>query len=219
MRLRIGFIGLGTMGKAMAANLVATHDLMIYDIRKEPLRSLHESGAKIARFPRQVAQHSEVTEIAVVDDSQVEVVLNGPNGVFEGAHSGSIVAIHSTIVPETVLKLAEVARSKGINLIEAPVTGGRKGAEDRNLCYIVGGEKDVLEKCREIFLTSGSHIFHTGGLGSASAVKMILQVVVCVNMLAAREAEILCEKTGIEFDRFAEILHISSGQSFVSAIG
>lgn len=217
MNLRIGFVGVGAMGTAMATNVIRVgYELIIYDVHEEPLRALRKLGAKIARSPKEVAERSEVTEIAVVDDSQVEAVLNGANGVFEGAHPGSIVAIHSTIVPETVLRLAEVARSKEINLLEAPVTGGRKGAEDRTLCYIVGGERDVLEKCREIFSTSGSHIFHTGALGSASIVKIILQVVVCLNMLAAREAEILCEKTGIDFHRFAEVLHVSSGQSFVS---
>jgi 3-hydroxyisobutyrate dehydrogenase-like beta-hydroxyacid dehydrogenase len=217
MSLRIGFVGVGTMGRAMATNVIkAGYELVSYDVREEPLSALGKLGARIARSPKEVAEHSEVTEIAVVDDLQVEAVLNGADGVFEGVRPGSIIAIHSTISAETVLKLAEVAQSKRVNLLEAPITGGRTGAEDRNLCYIVGGEREVLEKCREIFSTSGSHIFHTGGLGSASIVKIILQVVVCINMLAAKEAEILCENAGIDFHRFSEILHVSSGQSFVS---
>jgi 3-hydroxyisobutyrate dehydrogenase-like beta-hydroxyacid dehydrogenase len=205
------------MGRAMATNAIkAGYELVCYDVREEPLSALCKLGAQIARSPKEVAEHSEVTEIAVVDDLQVEAVLHGTDGVFDGARPGSIIVIHSTISPETVLKLAEVAQYKRVRLLEAPVTGGRKGAEDRNLCYIVGGEREVSEKCREIFLTSASHIFHTGGLGSASTTKIILQVVVCINMLAAREAEILCERTGIDYHRFAEILHVSSGQSFVS---
>ena len=217
MSMRVGFIGVGTIGKAMATNIVrAGFDLMVYDLREEPLKSLSELGATIARSPKEVGEHSEIIEIAVVDDSQVETVMNGTQGVFEGARRDAIVAIHSTISPETVRRLAGLAQLKGIKLLEAPVSGGRKGAEDRDLCYMVGGEKGVVERCREVFSTSGSHIFHVGDLGAASTTKIIHQVVVCINMLAAHEAEILCEKTGIDFHRFLEILHVSSGQSFAS---
>jgi 3-hydroxyisobutyrate dehydrogenase-like beta-hydroxyacid dehydrogenase len=215
--MRVGFIGVGTIGKAMATNIVrAGFDLMVYDLREEPLKSLSELGATIARSPKEVGEHSEIIEIAVVDDSQVETVMNGTQGVFEGARRDAIVAIHSTISPETVRRLAGLAQLKGIKLLEAPVSGGRKGAEDGDLCYMVGGEKKIVERCREVFSTSGSHIFHVGDLGAASTTKIIQQVVVCVNMLAAHEAEILCEKTGIDFHRFLEILRVSSGQSFAS---
>jgi 3-hydroxyisobutyrate dehydrogenase len=201
----------------MAANIArAGFDLMVYDLRDEPLKSLKELGATIAGSPKEVGEHSEIIEIAVVDDSQVEMVLNGPQGVFAGACPNSVVAVHSTISPETVRKLAEIARLNGIKFLEAPVSGGRKGAEDRALCYVLGGEEDVVEKCRTLFSTSGSHFFHTGELGTASMVKIIQQAVVCINMLAAHEAETLCDRTGIGFDRFLEILHVSSGQSFAS---
>jgi 3-hydroxyisobutyrate dehydrogenase len=217
MNMRVGFIGVGTIGKPMAANIArAGFDLIVYDLREDPLRSLRELGATIATSPKEVAEQSEIIEIAVVDDSQVEIVLNGTHGVFAGACPNSIVAVHSTISSETVRRLAQIAHLKGIKLLEAPVSGGRKGAEDRELCYILGGDKDVVEKCRPLFLTSGSHFFHMGELGTASMVKIIQQAVVCINMLAAHEAETLCDSTGIGFDRFLEILHVSSGQSFAS---
>ena len=217
MSMRVGFIGVGTIGKPMAVNIVrAGFDLTVYDLRDEPLRSLKELGATIAGSPKEVGEHSEIIEIAVVDDSQVEVVLNGPQGVFAGACPNSIVAVHSTISPETVRRLAETAHIKGIKLLEAPVSGGCKGAENRNLCYVLGGESDAVEKCRPLFSTSGLYFFHMGELGTASMVKIIQQAVVCINMLAAHEAEKLCDRTGIGFDRFLEILHVSSGQSFAS---
>ncbi|MEX0802110.1 MAG: NAD(P)-dependent oxidoreductase [Candidatus Binatia bacterium] len=201
--MKIGFIGLGTIGKQMATNIVgAGFDVMVYDLRQEPLTVLSELGAKIARSPAEVGEHGDLIAITVVDDSQVEAVVNGPQGVFEGARPDSIVAIHSTISPET--------------LLDAPVSGGRKGAENRDLCYMVGGEKEILERCRPVFATSGSHIFHIGDLGTASIIKIIQQSVVCINMLAAHEAEMLCDKSGIDFSRFLEILHVSSGQSFAS---
>ncbi|MGH8546249.1 MAG: NAD(P)-dependent oxidoreductase [Gammaproteobacteria bacterium] len=217
MSMTIGFIGVGTIGKPMAANIVrAGYDLMVYDIREEPLKSLSELGAKIARSPKECAENSEIIEVAVVDDSQVEAVLNGTQGVFEGARRDAIVAIHSTISPETVRRLAALAEIKGIKVLDAPVSGGRRGAEDGDLCYLVGGEKEALERCSQVFSISGSHVFHTGDLGTASITKSILQVVVCINMLAVHEAENLCEKTGIDLHRFIEILHVSSGQSFAS---
>jgi 3-hydroxyisobutyrate dehydrogenase-like beta-hydroxyacid dehydrogenase len=217
MSMRVGFIGVGTIGKPMAANVArAGFDLMVYDLREEPLKSLRELGATIAGSPKEVGEHCDIIEIAVVDDAEVEIVLNGTQGVFEGACPNSVVAVHSTISPETVRRLAEIARLKGIKFLEAPVSGGRKGAEDRDLCYVLGGEKDVVEKCKPLFSTSGSHLFHMGELGTASMVKIIQQAVVCINMLAAHEAETLCDRTGIGFDRFLEILHVSSGQSFAS---
>jgi 3-hydroxyisobutyrate dehydrogenase len=215
--MRVGFIGVGTIGKAMATNIVtAGHDLTAYDLDQEPLKLLRELGARIGRSPKEVAECSEIVEIAVVDDSQVEAVLNGRESVFDGACPGTVVAIHSTISPETVMRLARIGQIKGLKVLDAPVSGGRKGAENRDLCYVVGGEKEVLERCREVFSTSASHIFHMGDLGTASLVKIIQQAVVCINMLGAHEAEVLCSKTGIDLGRFLEILHVSSGQSFAS---
>jgi len=168
MSLRVGFIEVGRIGQAIATNIVrAGFDLMVYDLREEPLKALSGVGATIARSSREIGEHSEIIEIAVVDDSQVEAVLNGTQGVFEGARAGVIVAIHSTISPETVKRLAGPAQIKGIKLLDAPVSGGQKGAEERDLCYMVGGEKEVVERCREVFSTSGSHIFQVGDLGAA----------------------------------------------------
>ena len=216
MNLRVGFIGIGTMGRPMATNVArAGFDLTVFDVREQPLSALSALGATVARSPKEVGERSDIVEIAVVDDAQVDAVLYGPQGLFEGARPGAVVAIHSTVDPETVKKAAETARSKGIKVLDAPVSGGQKGAEDRELCYMVGGEQEALEFCRPVFSTSGAHIFHMGDLGSGSIAKIILQVVVCINMLAAHEAEVLCEATGIDLRRFFQVLHVSSGESFV----
>jgi 3-hydroxyisobutyrate dehydrogenase len=217
MNLRVGFIGIGTMGRPMATNVAkAGFDLTVFDLREEPLSALSAFGATVARSPQEVGERSDVIEIAVVDDLQVEAVLYGPQGLFEGARRGAVVAIHSTVAPETVQKAAEAGKSKSITVLDAPVSGGQKGAEDRELCYMVGGDQETLEICRPVFSTSGAHIFHMGDLGSGSIAKIVLQVVVCVNMLAAHEAEVLCEATGIDLRRFLQVLHVSSGESFVT---
>jgi 3-hydroxyisobutyrate dehydrogenase len=217
MNLRVGFIGIGTMGRPMATNVAkAGFDLTVFDLREEPLSALSAFGATVARSPQEVGERSDVIEIAVVDDLQVEAVLYGPQGLFEGARRGAVVAIHSTVAPETVQKAAEAGKSKSITVLDAPVSGGQKGAEDRELCYMVGGDQETLEICRPVFSTSGAHIFHMGDLGSGSIAKIVLQVVVCINMLAAHEAEVLCEATGIDLRRFLQVLHVSSGESFVT---
>jgi 3-hydroxyisobutyrate dehydrogenase-like beta-hydroxyacid dehydrogenase len=216
MSLKIGFIGLGTMGKPIAVNIAkAGFDLTVYDLREEPCKELALLGAKVASSPREVAERSDIVEIIVVDDDQTERVIAGEQGVVHGAHAGLITAVHSTILPATVRKLAAWCSARGVEVIDAPVSGGQKGAEDRQLCYMVGGEAGVLEACHPVFSTSASHIFHLGELGMGATAKMFIQIVVCLNMIAAHECESLCDKTGLDFKRLQEVLHVSAGQSFV----
>jgi 3-hydroxyisobutyrate dehydrogenase-like beta-hydroxyacid dehydrogenase len=216
MQSKIGFIGLGAMGKTMAANIVnAGFELTVFDLREEPCKALAVLGACVAGSPREVAEKSDIVEIAVVDDAQAEQVVIGEHGVIHGALPGSIVAIHSTILPATARKIAARCRADGIEAIDAPMSGGQKGAEEQRLAYMVGGDAAVLEKCRPVFVTSAKHIFHLGEVGMGATAKMLIQIVVCLNMIAAHESELLCEKTGLDFKKFQEVLHVSSGQSNV----
>jgi 3-hydroxyisobutyrate dehydrogenase-like beta-hydroxyacid dehydrogenase len=216
MQSKIGFIGLGSMGKPIAANIAkAGFELTVYDLREEPGKALAALGAKVAASPREVAEKSDIIEIAVVDDAQAEQVVAGEHGVIHGARRGAIVAIHSTILPATVRKLAGLCRAQGVEVIDVPMSGGQKGAEEQRLAYMAGGDAAVLEKCRPMFVTSAKHIFHLGELGTGATAKMLIQVVVCLNMVAAHESELLCNKTGLDFKKFQEVLHVSSGQSNV----
>ena len=216
MQSKIGFIGLGAMGKAMAANIVrAGFELTVCDLREERCKELAALGAKIAMSPRELADKSDIIEIAVVDDAQAEQVVIGTDGVIHGARPGVVIAIHSTILPATARKIAERCRAGGIEVMDVPMSGGQKGAEERRLAYMAGGDADVLEKCRPVFVTSASHIFHLGDLGMGATAKMLIQVVVCLNMIAAHESEMLCDKTGLDFKSFQQVLRVSSGQSNV----
>ena len=216
MQLKIGFIGLGAMGKPMAANIAkAGFELTVYDLREERCKELAALGARVVASAREVAAKSDTVEIAVVDDDQAERVVLGDQGVIHGARTGSIVAIHSTILPATVRKIAARCSAQGVEVIDVPMSGGQKGAEDRQLAYMAGGDAAVLEKCRPVFVTSASHIFHLGGLGTGATAKMLIQIVVCLNMIAAHESQLLCDKTGLDFKSFQEVLHVSSGQSNV----
>lgn len=216
MQAKIGFIGLGAMGKLMAANIAkAGFELTVYDLREEPCKELARLGARVAASPREVAEQSDIIEIAVVDDAQAEEVVTGQRGVIHGARTGAIVAIHSTILPSTARKIAARCRANGVDVIDVPMSGGQTGAEERRLAYMAGGAAGVLEKCRPVFETSASHIFHLGELGMGATAKMLIQIVVCLNMIAAHESELLCNKTGLNFKSFQEVLHVSSGQSNV----
>jgi 2-hydroxy-3-oxopropionate reductase len=111
--------------------------------------------------------------------------------------------------------LAHAGETKGMRVMDAPVSGGEAGALERKLCYMVGAEKEIFERCYPVLAASAAHIFHMGELGSGATAKMILQVVVCLNMLGAYEAELLCEKCGVDFKGLQSVVRVSSGQSFV----
>lgn len=215
--IKVGFIGLGRIGKPMAVNILkAGFDLTVYDLRAELMRELVQHGAKAAYSPKALAEGADLVEIVVVDDTQVEEVSLGERGLVAGARADSIIAIHSTVTPGTVKRLAEIGKQKPVQVIDAPISGGEAGAREKTLCYMVGGDTGVLERCREVFSTSASEIFHMGALGSGAVAKMIVQVATCIHMMAAHEAELLAERSGLDFAVLQKVLHASSGQSFVA---
>jgi 3-hydroxyisobutyrate dehydrogenase-like beta-hydroxyacid dehydrogenase len=139
---RVGFIGLGRMGTPMAVNLVrAGFDLIVYDAREETMRELTAAGARAAASPQEAALDSEIVCVCVVDDGQVENVVTGPRGILENARPETVIAIHSTISPETARRLGAAAAKKGVRVIDAPISGGEAGARQKSLCYMVGGRR------------------------------------------------------------------------------
>ena len=127
-------------------------------------------------------------------------------GLLQSGRRDSIIMIHSTVMPGTVRKLAQAGQGKGVTVVDAPVSGGEAGARERQLCYMVGGEKDVFEKCHPVLAASAAHIFHLGELGSGATAKMIVQVVVCINMLGTYEAERSLGKMRSRFQSLARSL-------------
>jgi len=217
MATRVGFIGLGNIGKPMALNVAkAGFDLLVYDVREDPLKELAAAGAKVARSAQEVGAHGEIIELVVVDDAQVEAVTLGEGGVLNSATPGSIIAIHSTVHPKTVRAIAEFAKAKRVGVIDAQVSGGERGAYARTLCYMVGGDKALFERCRPVFATSGANIFHLGELGAGAIAKLAHNLIVYVNMLAASEGMKLAEKAGLDLKALQEVVHASAGQSRVA---
>jgi 3-hydroxyisobutyrate dehydrogenase len=139
MATRVGFIGLGNIGKPMAVNVAkAGFDVMVYDVRQEPLQELAAVGAKVARSAQEIGTHGEIIELVVVDDAQVEAIILGEGGVLNG-RSLQCVAIHSTVHPRNS-ENRRTSQSQRAGVIDAEVSGGDRGAQNKTLCYMVGGD-------------------------------------------------------------------------------
>lgn len=215
--MKVGFIGLGTQGKYLAVNLAdAGHDLMVFDLRREPLEVLAQHGASVAGSAREVSAHGEVVEICVLNDAQLEAVVMGPEGVFAGAAPGTIVVVHSTVEPTTIARLADAAQALGVELIDVPVSGSEAGARNKTMSYMVGGSAHAFAKCRPLFETSGPKITHTGGLGSGIRAKLAHQLIICVNILAAHEGMRLGIEAGLAPEILTQVVHGGMAQSSIA---
>lgn len=215
--MKVGFIGLGEQGKPLALNVAqAGFDLMVHDLRREPVDELVASGARAAQSAREVGTHGDIIEVIVVNDAQVEAVVLGEDGVLAGARPGTVIAIHSTVRPATVRKIGERAAAKSVAVIDAAVSGGPRGARRRTMCYMVGGAAEALERCRPVFATSAGTIVHMGALGAGMAAKLAHQVVLCVNMLAAYEGTELARRAGLDPAALSEAIHAGAAQSRIA---
>jgi len=198
---RVGFIGLGDMGFPIAKNLTGNDfEAVVFDVRPEPLKTLSELGAIVAASNREVGEKCEIIGICVQDDKQVEAVMLSEDGVLKGAKPDAIVAIHSTVHPNTVRRLAEIAAEQGVGVIDVAVTGGAYVAEQRALCYMAGGDEKSVERCRKVFETSASKIVYAGDLGMGMMTKLCNNLITYMELLAATEGMLLARKAGVPDD-------------------
>jgi len=212
MATRVGYIGLGDMGGAMASNLAPKgFDARVYDLDPKPMEELAAGGAKTASSCREVGEHAEVLSVCVPGDPHVEAVLLGDDGALAGMAAGSVVAIHSTVQPRTVERMAEAARERGVELIDACVTGGRAVAEKGELTLLVGGELATLEKARPVLEAYGTTILHAGPIGSGAKLKLSVNLLTYVNWAAAAESFRLAKASGLDTEMFLQAV-ISNGQ-------
>jgi len=196
---RIGFIGIGVMGNPMASNLLRKgYSLTILSRHPEREASLIAHGALTAGSPRELAHTSDVTILMLPDTSTVEKVLFAPGGVALGVRAGSIVIDMSTISPEKTIEFAERLADSGCAMLDAPVSGGQKGAEAGSLGIMIGGPKDVFEKCRPIFEAMGKTITYTGPSGCGQKTKLVNQLVGATNLLGAVEGLRLARAAGLD---------------------
>jgi 3-hydroxyisobutyrate dehydrogenase len=204
--LRVGFIGLGNIGKPMAKRLVAAGlETCVLDAVQPLMDELVKEGAKSARSPRELADRSDVIGVCVRDDADVRSVVYGDAGLLAGAARGSVIAIHSTILPSTVHELGAAAAARGVGLLDACVTGGAAIATAGKLTYIVGGEAAHLERCRPAFQTSAAKIVHTGPLGSGAATKLCNNLMTYLAWLSAYESLLLARGAGLSQEKLEEV--------------
>lgn len=215
--MRVGFIGLGMQGKYMARNLAeAGYDLMVYDKRQEPLDELAAAGARVGESNADVARHAEVVQVCVLNDVQVEAVVAGKDGLLETAAPGTIVVIHSTIMPQTIEKLAPVCAARNVEIMDVPVSGSEKGAIAKTMSFMAGGSAEALEKVRPLFETSGPKIQHVGELGTGTKAKLAHQIIITVNMMAAYEGMKVGVEAGLDPKILEKVIREGLAQSWIA---
>ncbi len=196
---KIGFIGLGIMGKPMAKNLLkAGYDLIVCDIVKASVNELQKAGAQVAETPKEVALQADIIITMLPNGPQVKQVVLGSNGVIEGANPGSIVIDMSSIAPLISREIAVVLAEKGIEMLDAPVSGGEPKAIDGTLSVMVGGKKAIFEQCYDIMKAVAGSVVLTGDIGAGNVTKLANQIIVAINIAAISEALALASKAGVE---------------------
>ena len=195
----IGFIGLGIMGKPMAKNLLmAGYKLVVYDINREPVRELVEAGAAEGLSPKDVAGRSDIIITMLPNSPHVKEVVLGKNGVLEGARPGSVIVDMSSIAPLTSKEIAAKAKERGVEMLDAPVSGGEPKAINGTLAIMVGGPEKIFESVKDILLTMGSSAVLVGDIGSGNVTKLANQIIVALNISAMSEAMVLAAKSGVD---------------------
>ncbi|MGH7279217.1 MAG: 2-hydroxy-3-oxopropionate reductase [Candidatus Rokuibacteriota bacterium] len=195
----IGFIGLGIMGKPMARNLLkAGHPLIVHSRSRPPVDEIVKAGARAAESPREVAAHADLLITMLPNSPDVELVALGKDGIIEGARPGLAFVDMSTISPIVSQKVGTALAARGVKMLDAPVSGGEKGAIDGALSIMVGGEKAVFDAVLPILQAMGKTITLLGPLGFGGFTKLANQIIVAVNLTALAEALTLARKAGLD---------------------
>lgn len=196
--MRIGFIGLGIMGQPMAKHLMAAgHTLTVWNRSRPGIEALVEAGADEGASPADVASKSEVVFTMVGDSPDVEAVALGAEGIINGGAAGLVHIDTTTMSPGVTRSIAEAYAQKGIELLDAPVSGGEGGAINATLSIMVGGKEDVFERCKPLFEAIGKTITYCGPSGAGQTVKLCNQVAVAVTNMAVCESLVLAAKAGV----------------------
>ena len=216
--MRVGFIGLGSQGGPMARRIVESgFETTLWARRPQSLEPYADTAAKTASSPAELAAASDLVCLCVVGDDDVRDVLNGDNGVLAGLASGGIIAIHSTIHPDTCREIAKTAGPQGVSVLDAPVSGGGGAAADGKLLVMVGGDADIVERCRPVFATYADPIVHLGPLGSGQVTKILNNLLFSANLGSAISTLELGESLGVPRDKLCEVLN--GGSAVSKALG
>jgi 3-hydroxyisobutyrate dehydrogenase len=195
------------MGSRMASRLLgARHDVVVYNRTPERARPLEQRGAKVAATPRDLASGADIVFSSVANDAALEQVMLGPDGALAGTRAGAIVIEMSTVNPRTSRRLHEAARTKGVAVLDAPVSGSTVQAEQGQLVIFVGGEEDVYQKCQPILAVLGGKTFYLGAGGAGATMKLCVNTLLGLGVQALAEALALGVKAGLARERFLQVL-------------
>ena len=207
----VGFIGLGNMGGGMAGNIQkAGYPMVVYDIREEVTRPFLEAGARLGSSPADVASRCEVTLTSLPGPREVEAVAAGPEGVLQGISAGSVYIDLSTSRPTLIRELEPRFREKGVHVLDAPVSGGKSGAQSRNLAVMVGGEKEIFDRVKPLLDAFGDKVFYAGSIGAGSVAKLVHNMIGHGVRQAIAEGLTLGVKAGVEPDALWECVRRGS---------
>jgi 3-hydroxyisobutyrate dehydrogenase-like beta-hydroxyacid dehydrogenase len=219
--MRIGFIGLGVMGGAMAGHLArGGHALALYDLAPEASRKVarRHKGARAVRSPREVAEASEVVFTMLPEGNAVRACAFGADGLAAGFKAGSILVDTSSAEPwltrETAARLAE----QGVAMIDAPVSGASEGAKAATLVFMCGGETAALKKVRPLLQLMGEHVFHLGAVGSGHAMKTVNNLATALTALGTAEAMLIGKAYGLKPSAMLDVINVSTARSFISEV-
>lgn len=211
--IRIGYIGLGIMGKAMARNILKNgFPLVVHNRSREPVEELVAEGAEQAHSPKEVASRVDVLFTNLPDSPDVELVALGDEGVIEGAHHGLIFVDNSTIKPGTARHIAEMLGKKGVLCLDAPVSGGDVGAQKGTLSIMVGGPVEAVEKVMPVFESVGKTITHVGDSGAGQVAKAANQIMVAAQMTAMAELLVFARKSGADPQKVIQAIRGGAAQ-------
>jgi len=212
---RIGFIGLGVMGLPMSKRLRdAGYELYVYDIDPRPIKILKDLGAHEGTSPKDVSARSEIIISVLPTPAITKEVALGVDGIVRGVQPGSVYVDMSTSNPMVTREIHEDFKGKKVEMLDAPVSGGVKGAKEGTLTIMVGGVEVVFEKLRPILLTMGKRVIHVGKLGSGHTIKVINNMLFAVTMAATSEALALGKKAGVDPVVMRDVMNTSSGASY-----
>jgi 2-hydroxy-3-oxopropionate reductase len=197
--MKIGFIGLGIMGKPMVKNLLkAGHEVVVFDVIQSNIDSVVEAGARAAASSKTVSEECSLIITMLPNSPHVKTVVCGENGVLEGAKEGTILIDMSSIAPLASQEIEKACAKKGVKVIDAPVSGGEPKAIDGSLSIMVGGDKAVFEQVYDVLKVMGVSVVHCGNIGAGNTTKLANQVIVALNIAAVSEAFMLASKAGVD---------------------
>ncbi|MBK6652894.1 NAD(P)-dependent oxidoreductase [Zoogloea sp.] len=214
--MKVGFVGLGVMGRPMAGHLIAAgHEVAVWARRPESAAPLAAAGARVHATPAELARHCEVVISVVTASADVEHLALGPDGLINGLAAGAIHVDMSTIAPETARKVAARYAEMGIGWLDAPVSGGEVGARDATLAIMAGGDAAVLERVRPLFACLGKTVVHIGPAGAGQVAKACNQMIMVNAIQACAEAMRLADAHGVDLHKVREALMGGSAASRV----